>query len=222
MSLSGLEPVKEEIITPAVEVAAGRATVEQVHREYQGMELVCPHCLREWSAKLMDDDITEMLIKRDEQSLIGRQLFTKEQLQELRQGLDKSGLLATMQAGVHAFPDRLRVRFRRGCLDKANIISRWMHWVHTTRRANGDSNLPCHDPGCLDHAVAVGAIQLTLEDEYKSSSHMQVLREKDLIITPGEPPLKRRPDLAVREYNRLIKIFEIQRSLIQKDDFIEQ
>lgn len=222
MSLSGLEPIKEEIITPAVEVAAGRATVEQVHREYRGMELICPHCLREWSAKLMDDDIAEMLIRRDEQSLIGKQLFTKEQLQELRQGLDKSGLLATMQAGVNAFPEKLRVRFRRGCLDKANTISRWMHWVHKTHRVNGESKPPCHDPGCLDHAVAVGAIQLTLQDGYKSSPHVEVLREKDLIITPGEPPLKRRPDLVVRESNHLIQIFEIQRSVIQKDILIER
>ncbi|MBV8885089.1 MAG: hypothetical protein JO235_13985 [Chroococcidiopsidaceae cyanobacterium CP_BM_RX_35] len=158
MSLSSLEPVKEEIVTPAVEVAAGRATVEQVHREYQGMELICPHCLQEWSVRLGNDDITEMLLRR-------KHLYTKEQLQELRQGLDKNGLLATMQAGIHVFPENLRVRFRRGSLDKANAIARWMHWCHTTHRANGATKPSCHDPGCIDHAVAVGAIQLTLEDD---------------------------------------------------------
>ncbi|MBV8885088.1 MAG: hypothetical protein JO235_13980 [Chroococcidiopsidaceae cyanobacterium CP_BM_RX_35] len=49
-----------------------------------------------------------------------------------------------------------------------------------------------------------------------------MLREKDLIITPGKPPLKRRPDLVVREGDRVIKILEIQRSVLSKDDFIER
>src|SRR6476469_8146524 len=193
MSLSGLEPVKEEIITPAVEVAAGRAKVEEVHQKYRGIELICPHCAQEWSTQLGNNDISEMLMKRDEQSLVQTQLYTKELIQELKRGLDRNGLLETMQAGVHAFPDSLRVRFRRGALDEANAVARWMHWCHTNRRDNNHSKRPCHDPGCIDHAVAVGSIQLNLEDKYKSCSDVEISREKDLIITPGEPPLKRRP-----------------------------
>lgn len=215
MSLSGLEPVKEEILTPAVDVAAGRSTVDQVHREYQGMELICPHCLQEWLARLGNEDISDMLMRR-------KHLYTKEQLQGLREMIHDNGLLATMKAGIHMFPDDLRVRFRRGSLDKSNTVARWMHWFHTIRRDDRSSKLPCHDPGCVDHAVAVGAIQLTLEDRYKLRSDMEIVREKDLIITLGEPPLKRRPDLIVRKGDQVVEILEIQRSVLSKDDFIER
>lgn len=222
MSLRGLEPLKQAVITPALEVALGKATVEQVHQRYEGMEVLCPHCLQEWMTRIEDDEIAEMMLRKNEQSLIERQLFTKEQVREIRLDLKNRGLLDTIQSGVSVYPPFLRVRFRRGCLDKANIISRWMHWAHTTHRSNGDSKRPCYDPGNLGHDVAVGAIELTLQDEYKASSRIQVEREKDLVISPGVPPLKRRPDLVVREDGRLVEVFEIQRSVISKESFIER
>jgi hypothetical protein len=222
MSLSGLEPVKEEIITPAIEVATGQAEVEEVYQKYQGVELICPHCIQQWSNHLGNSNISEMLIKRDEQSLISSGLYTKEIIQALKRGLDRNGLLETIQAGVHAFPKHLRVRFRKGSLDEANKVSRWMHWVHTASKDGKNSKRPCHSLGCIHHAVAVGSFQLYLENKYKSHSDIEVLREKDLIITPGEPPLKRRPDLVVKQSGQIITIFEIQRSPISKDEFIER
>jgi hypothetical protein len=223
MSLSGLEPVEKQIFTPAVEVATGQATVEQVHRVYKGMELICPHCQQEWKAQLGNDAIAEMLTNRSERSLL-RMGYTKEMMEEIkREGLDNSGLLDAVQAGVRVLPDKLRVRFRSGCLDKANSISRWMHWAHVAHRGIQEKKPPCYEPGNINHDVALSAIKYTLEEQFKTTPHICVSREKEIIIIPGEPPLKRRPDLAVRGANgRVIMVVEVQRTPLPKDDFIER
>jgi hypothetical protein len=215
MTLRGLEPVQDQIFIPAVEVLSGQSTVEQVHRQYKGVELICPHCLQEWIARLGSDDIAETLMRR-------RSIYSDEMLQNLRQAGDINGFWETVKEGIHAFPEALHVRFRRGTLDKANSVSKWMHFFHTSQRKSKGKNPPCYDPASVDHEVAIGSIKLALEKEYLLRPNIDIKQEKELLISIEQPILKRRPDLSVSENGSLIRIIEVQRSVISKEGFIER
>lgn len=112
--------------------------------------------------------------------------------------------------------------FRRGTKSPAGVIKRWMHFAHKTGRFSGTPNRPCHDPDRVDHSVAVGVFKLWLEKEYKNCEDLKVIPEKRLIIQQGDPPVTRRPDLAVYRNDFLERVLEIKRSPISIDEIVER
>lgn len=216
MTLSGLEPVKTVIHTPAVDVAYGRITLQQAHQRYQGIVLLCPHCLQEWTRRQGNIEIAE--------ERLGQQSAQTAEMWEqwLKLDLKQIGLAERLAIGVESFPEDLRVKFRRATLNENNSVERWMHFYHVVNRKDRPVNRPCHDPSCISHEVALGAIKLMLEEEYTSQVGIEVIKEQNVLLTPEQTRTKRCPDLMVKRHGQIERLLEVQRTVLSGKDFIER
>lgn len=217
MTLEALEPKINKLINPAVQVASGVLTFDEADQQYKGTKLICPHCFRYWSRMISNDDVVDLLLKRDQQAMVQHGMFTPEVMKNIRKDVDKSGLLETLKPDVTSFPNQLVVKYRKGMKDAHQQIQRFMHWFHLER---GAKDRPCTTAESAEHAVAVGAMELLLQQRYANFPNTVIEREKDLVVVPGAPPTVRRPDLTVKQGQQFLEIYEIQRSVITHDDFV--
>lgn len=234
MTLSAVALNEKQIVTPAVEVAAGELTPEQAYRQYAGLPCGCPHCLNNAlesgiigfsSGQIIDPlsvvDLGEFqeyikFVQKHgreaaavEASYNPDSVFAKVSNRFKENQIDTD--LRSLLDGPHPI-DRIQedkrfvVKYWRESRTREGNIKTFMHFNHE-RGAN--KFFGCHDPQEITHWVACEVLKREFKKYKFRAPEYSVEREFRFTVSSGNTYVA---DVAILKDSELIKVYEVQRS----------